>query len=57
MGLEPTGYRNCKLCPPKRYDDYLVKTKQGCYYLAHYNCNGWHCDGDPEWWMEIPKVE
>ena len=51
------GYANVSY-EPKRYDTFLVKTKEGCYDFAHFNMNGWGkgvmTGGQPLDWREIP---
>ena len=46
---------------PPRYDDYLVKTKQGCIDSAHYNMEGWYKPyiggGDVEYWLDIADIK
>lgn len=55
---EKSGYTNVAFNPSK-YDDYLVKTKQGCYDFALFDVNGWAkgktTDGDVAYWIEIPQ--
>ena len=45
---------------PPRYDDYLVKTMQGCVGTANYNMLGWYKPnighGDVEYWLDIADI-
>jgi len=45
---------------PKRFDTYLVKTKEGCYDFAHFTCGEWNkgtdTGGTPKLWREIPQA-
>lgn len=45
---------------PSRYDDYLVKTKQGCFDTAHYNMGGWYAPymggGTVIQWLDLADI-
>lgn len=46
---------------PQRYDDYLVKTKQGCIDFCHFNINGWHNPkvggGNVSKWLDLKYIQ
>ena len=44
--LEVGIYHRCSLSVPDKYDDYLVKTNNGTYEVAHFNKYGWKIKGD-----------
>ena len=45
---------------PERYDDYLVKTKQGCIDHCFFDMNGWHKPkiggGDVSQWLDLSDI-
>lgn len=43
---------------PKRYDTYLCRTKQGCFFIMLYDMKGWHSshDGDLMEWCDIKDL-
>ena len=46
---------------PPRYDDYLVKTMQGCTDVALYDMEGWHQPyiggGDVVLWLDLADIQ
>ncbi len=45
---------------PKRYDDYLVRTIQGCIDFCHFNMNGWNepkvGGGQVSQWLDLADI-
>jgi hypothetical protein len=56
------GYCNVMNENPKKFNDYLVKTEEGTYEFAHFNCDGWTILGDNKGatvrlWIPIPTTD